>query len=115
MTALGVSLAAISPERADHDRELATQLGLSFPLAQDAGNVVAASYGLKYAFPDYAREAYQAIGADLADYNEVDPWTLPVPAVYLIRRDGVIHHAHVDSDYRRRMEPLDVLAKLREL
>ena len=36
-------------------------------------------------------------------------WVLPLPATYVVGRDGVIQFAHIESDYRMRAEPTDVL------
>lgn len=111
----GAELVAISPQNMEHSQETATLLSLTYPVCSDAGNAVAEQYGLKFAFPGYAQEAYREIGADLATYNAADPWTLPVPGLFVISPDGVIQHASVDSDYRNRIEPALVLEKLQSL
>jgi peroxiredoxin len=40
---------------------------------------------------------------------------LPMPATYIIARDGTIAYAFVDADYTRRMEPNDMCAVLERL
>jgi len=42
-------------------------------------------------------------------------WALPLPATYVVGRDGVIQFAHIESDYRMRAEPTDVLHALRKI
>ncbi len=37
---------------------------------------------------------------------------LPVPATYLIGKDGLIKYVHFDPDYRKRSDPGEVLAAL---
>ena len=49
---------------------------------------------------------------DLAQFNGEESWTLPMPARYVIDRDGTIVYTDVNPDYTRRPEPSDVLAAL---
>ena len=42
-------------------------------------------------------------------------WTLPMPARYLISKEGLILDADVSVDYTTRSEPEDLLQKLKEL
>ena len=41
-------------------------------------------------------------------------WTLPLPATYVIDRDGRILFAHVEADYRQRAEPAAVMDAIRQ-
>jgi hypothetical protein len=52
---------------------------------------------------------------DLAEGNGDDSWTLPIPARYIIDRDGVIRYARTDPDHTRRPEPEETVEALREL
>jgi len=51
----------------------------------------------------------------LPDQNADHSWRLPVPATFVLDREGVVRARHVDADYRTRMEPVDVLDALRAL
>jgi peroxiredoxin len=42
--------------------------------------------------------------------NGTETWTLPVPATYVIDRDGTIAYDFVDLDHRARAEPSEVIA-----
>jgi peroxiredoxin len=41
----------------------------------------------------------------LAAYNGAERGLLPVPATFVIDRDGMVRFAFADTDYRRRVEP----------
>jgi peroxiredoxin len=56
---------------------------------------------LVFTVPDDLREIYLSFGIDLERHNADPSWTLPMPARYLIGKDGVI----ID-------EPADLLKKL---
>jgi peroxiredoxin len=61
------------------------------------------------------RTIYLGFGIDLGKTNGDESWTLPMPARYVIDRDGVIRDAQVDPDYTRRPEPSETIAVLRAL
>jgi peroxiredoxin len=115
MTALGATLVAISPQLPSHNRDLVRSRGLTFPILSDAGNKVAARFGLSFALPEYLREIYRGFPLDLASYNGDASWTLPMPARFVIDRQGLIRAAESDPDYTTRPEPEDTLAALRAL
>jgi peroxiredoxin len=113
ITALGATLVAISPQQPSHNRELIRSRGLTFPILSDAGNNVAALFGLRFALPDYLRAIYASFPLDLASYNGDASWTLPMPARFVIDRHGIIRAAQSDPDYTTRPEPEETLAALR--
>ena len=41
-------------------------------------------------------------------------WVLPMPATYVIDRDGWIVFSHVEADYRERAEPVAALTAVRQ-
>jgi peroxiredoxin len=115
ITELGASLVAVSPQRPEHNRELIRSRGLGFPILSDAGNEVAALFGLRFTLPDYLRKLYASFPLDLAAYNGDASWTLPMPGRFVIDQGGIIRYAESDPDYTIRPEPDDTLAALRAL
>lgn len=110
---LGASLAAISPQNSVNSRKSVRQNNLSFPILSDPHNDVAAAFGLRFEMPDYLVELYKALKNDLPAFNGDPSWTLPMPARYVVGRDGIILYAEVNPDYTRRPEPEDMLPALR--
>lgn len=110
---LGANLIAISPQREEFLRQMAEKNNLTFEILSDKGNEIAHKFGLRFAFPDYLREVYQGFGADLARFNGDDSWTLPMPARYVVNRDGIIVAADFDPDYTHRPEPSKTVEDLR--
>ena len=109
------TLLAISPQTPDNSLSTAEKLELACPVLSDAGNRVARSFGLVFSVPESLRGVYQGFGIDLPAANGDESFELPVPATYVIRRDGMVVWRFVDPDYTRRAEPGDVLAALRGL
>lgn len=115
MTDLGATLVAISPQAPDGSLSTAEKNALSFPVLSDVGNRAARAFGLVYALPQELRDALTSAGKALPGINGDASWELPVPATFVIASDGRIALAHIDTDYRRRLEPDAILAALRSL
>ncbi len=65
-----------------------------------------------FTLPEYVRPVYEQFGIDLPAANGDDSFELPVPATYVLDKEGVIRWAHLDLDYRTRAEPRDILRAL---
>jgi len=50
----------------------------------------------------------------MAGFHGNDGWLLPIPATFVIRRDGTVQARFVDPDFRRRMAIEDLLAALKD-
>lgn len=113
--ACGARLIAVSPERPDGSLSHAEKLNLSFDVLSDLHNTVAGDYGLIMDVHATLRPLYLEWGLDLPAANLDDSWQLPVPATYVIDRDGIIRAAHIDKNYTLRMEPEEIVDALRSL
>ena len=65
--------------------------------------------------PDYLRALYSTFPLDLEKFNGEPSWTLPIPARFVIDRQGIIRAAESDPDYPTRPEPRDTLEALRAI
>ena len=88
---------------------------MSYEMLRDFGNRVAEQYGLVFTLPSALQEIYRKFGIDLPAGNGDGTWRLPVPARFVIDRDGVIRAADADPDYTRRPEPAQTVGVLRRL
>ncbi len=96
-------------------RETEDPKPLSFELLRDLGNHVAEAYSLVFTLPEDLRVIYLALGIDLARGNGDGTWRLPIPARFVIDRQGFVRAVDADPDYRRRSEPartVEILAGL---
>ena len=78
---------------------------MRFPILSDNGGDVGAAFGLRWVVPEEMREVHRNLGGPLPTFNGENSWTLPMPARYVIGRDGVIAYAEVNPDYTKRPEP----------
>jgi peroxiredoxin len=115
ITAAGATLAVISPQVARTPRETEEPKPLPFELLRDFGNRVAEAYGLVFTLPGDLQAIYLKLGIDLARGNGDGTWRLPIPARFVIDRQGIIRAVDADPDYTRRSEPAQTVEVLRGL
>ena len=88
---------------------------MSYEVLRDLGNKVAERYGLVFTLPPELQAIYAKFGIDLPKGNGDGTWRLPVPARFVIDRDGIVLAVDADPDYTRRPEPgrtVEVLTRL---
>jgi peroxiredoxin len=105
----GATFLAISPQTVQQSFFMRDQHKLRFPLLSDAGNRVARQFGLTYRVPNEQRAVYQRAFVNLPFVNGDDSWELPIPATYIIDRDGTVLYASANDNYAERPEPEDVV------
>jgi len=111
----GARLLAIAPELPEKAAVIRDKGHLTFPLLYDHENAVARLYGLVFTLPEPLRQIYRRFGIDLVASQGNDRYELPIPAIYIVGRDRVIAYAFVDVDYTRRMEPDEIVQRLKAL
>jgi peroxiredoxin len=110
---LGAQIVAISPETVKWSAELKAYSRAPFPILSDMDGGYALELSLLFWVGDEKRAALAAGGFDLVSFQGNETWMLPIPATFVVGRDGVIQARHVDPDYRRRMEIDDLIEALR--
>ena len=108
--AVGAEVLALSPQL----EGIKGATSLPFPWLRDVGNLIARKVGVAFELPRDLCWAYRELGIDLPKLNQSDRFELPVPATFVVAKDGRIRFAHVEPDYRRRPTVADVLGAIRE-
>lgn len=111
----GARLVAVSPQSPDNSLSTAKKNQLAYSVLSDSSLQAAHGFGIAFQMPQPLIDLYTRAGNDLPGLNGNGQWVLPLPATYVIGRDGRIAYAHIEADYRDRAEPEDVLARLRVL
>jgi peroxiredoxin len=109
----GATLVAVSPQTVKQAFFMHDQHKLRFPLLSDADNQVARKFGLSYRVPDAQEAVYRKAFVNLPFTNGDDSWELPIPATYIVDREGTIRYASANEDYTERPEPDDLVRALR--
>ena len=110
---LGAQIVAISPEKSRYGAELKSYAKAPFPVVADIDNGYALELNLLFWVGDEKRKAMQAGGFDIVPYQGNETWMLPIPATFIVGRDGVVKARYIDPDYRKRMDLNELLAALK--
>ncbi|HKN71554.1 MAG TPA: redoxin domain-containing protein [Terriglobales bacterium] len=113
--ALGAQIIVLTPELERYTRALHKKLNLTFDILSDLHLKTAEQFQLVFTLPDYLRELYKSFGSTLDRFNDETEYRLPMPARYVIDKEGIIRAADVNADYTIRPDPAETLAKLRAI
>ena len=106
----GAHLVAISPQTPDQSLSIKEKNELDFEVLSDNGNIVARQYTTVFKNADAPVDTMTQLGMDFNSFYSDDSGELPVPAVFIIGRDGLIRYAKSEGgDYRNRVEPEEIL------
>ncbi len=112
----GGQLIAVSPEFPDGSLSLIEKAELQFTVLSDQSAQVSSQYGVAWEVPELILDHMQNDrGLELRKINDGSGNVLPIPATFVVSRDGVVRWRYVNVDYRHRAEPDDVIAALRQL
>ncbi|HEY1470460.1 MAG TPA: redoxin domain-containing protein [Candidatus Acidoferrum sp.] len=115
VTALGARIMVLTPELERYTRALHKKLNLTFDILTDLHLKTAEQFRIVFTLPDYLRDLYKSFGSTLDRFNDETEYRLPMPARYLIDKEGIIRAADVNADYTIRPEPSDTVKQLRLL
>src|SRR5437763_15886233 len=109
--ALGGQVVAIMPEMQQFAEKFKADANAPFPVLTDLDNGYALSLNLAIWLGSEIQRllSYQ----DLANFHGNDGWVLPIPATFVVGRDGLVKARFVDPDFRKRMEIDDLIAALK--
>ena len=107
---LGAALVAISPQTPDHSMDTIERNALAYTVLSDSKLDAANGFGIAFTLPPERIDLYASAGTDIPVLNGNAQWVLPIPATYVIDPTGRIRFAHVELDYRERIEPHSVIA-----
>jgi len=109
--AAGANAVAIAPT-CMRTKQHGTQL---MPELVDIDMKVARAYGLAFELPGALRPRYEALGYTPPSTAKEGSWLAPVPATYLLDRDGTVALAFVDVDYRKHVATDSLLTAVKAL
>ena len=112
IAAEGGQIVAIMPDRQKFVAELKSESQVPFPILTDMDNGYALSLNLAIWVGAELQKMMEA-RRDLPTFQGNSSWMLPIPATFVVGREGLIRTRFVDPDYRRRMAIADVLRALR--
>jgi peroxiredoxin len=113
--ALGASLVAITPEAGGRALLAKHNHHAEFEVLCDMDCGVGLTCGVVFQTPEPYRLLLLKYDTDLAERHGNPSWFLPVPATFVVDRDGIVRWRFISVDFTERAEPADILAALRAL
>jgi len=114
ITAKGAQVIAITPEAKEGINKTIEKTGAVFPILYDADMKIAKAYQVSFEVDGKTVGRYKGFGTDLLAINQQKQKAfLPVPAIYIINKEGSITYRFFDADYRKRLAVKDILEQLK--
>ncbi len=110
----GGQVVAIVPERRKFAAALKADAQAPFPVLTDMDNGYALSLNLAIWVGTEMAEMIGGAGWNIPAYQGNSAWVLPIPATFVVRRDGVVSARFIEPDYRQRMDIDALISALRQ-
>jgi peroxiredoxin len=112
ITGKGATLVAVTPELEVNVTKTITKTGAKYPILHDEDLKIMKSYDVAYPVDSVWTARYMKFGVDIAKNNGSNGNNLPVPAVYVIDRKGVIVYRFFEPDFRIRPSVAEMISHL---
>jgi len=113
ITDQGASLVAITPESIENVEQTVKFHNLTFTVIYDCQEKIMKDYDVMFNVTDeYQKKILTTLSTDIAKNNGRDAARLPVPATYIINREGSIVALYFDPDYHNRASVKWILKNL---
>lgn len=111
----GAQLVAVTPEKQEGIAKTVEKTKASFPIITDEEMKIMKAYDVAYQVDEKTIARYKMASIDLAATNgqKPDAVYLPIPAVYIINKQGEITYRYFESDYRKRPYVKEILDNLK--
>lgn len=112
ITKKGASVIAITPEKPENISKTLEKTNASYSVLFDDGLKIMKSYDVSFAVDSNLVQRYKKFGIDFNEANGINGANLPVPALFIINKDGIIIYRHFDPDYKQRPSVQEILSHL---
>lgn len=109
----GVTVVAITPEKPEYIEEMTEKTHATFKIVYDKDYSIANAYGVNFKPDQNKIDLYnKRLDANFSDSHETEDPNLPIPATYIITKDGKIWWRHFDPNYKKRAGVAEILKNL---
>jgi peroxiredoxin len=113
ITDQGVSFVAITPESIENVEQTVKFNNLSYTVIYDCQEKIMKDFDVMFSVTKtYQNIIFTTLSTDIAKNNGRDAARLPVPATYVINREGIIVAVQFDPNYQNRASVLWILRNL---
>ena len=112
ISAKGATIMAITPETMENVQKTIEKTKASFSIIEDKNLALMKSYKVNFAIDESTIVKYKTYGIDFDKANGSNSSNLPVPATYIVGKNGKIKYAFFDVNYTKRASVKDILDHL---
>lgn len=112
LSAKGAYVIGVSPETSAGIDKTIAKTKASFSIISDRDYKLMKAYKVDYVMEPGLADRYKKGGLDVAVANGQTDYVLPVPATYIINKDGKIKYVFFDKDYKKRPSVKNLTANL---
>ncbi len=108
----GATVIAITPETAENINKTIEKTNVLFSIIQDDGLTIMKNYKVNFTVDEVTLTKYKNYGIDFEKVNGSNGSNLPIPATYIIDKNGKIKYVFFDPDYKKRASVKDIIENL---
>ncbi len=103
---------AVTPEKIENIYKTISKTKASYSILHDGEMKIMKSYGVSFKIDSLTNLKFKSYGIDLSSANGENGTNLPIPAVYIINKNGRIAYRYFDADYRKRPSVKELISHL---
>ena len=112
----GARVMAISPEKPEYLEKMSERSGAQFTLLYDENYEIATAFDVNYKPKSSQLMTYNvALGAKIKKSHTSDAQNLPIPATFIINKNGEIIWRQFDPNYKSRSSVKEIIENLQKL
>ena len=112
ITKKGASIIAVSPEKQENISKTIQKTKATYSVLSDDSLKIMSAYKVAFELDEQTNEKYKKWGINLLEKNGTNGNNLPVPAVYIINKEGKISYRYFDVNYKKRVSVSEILSHL---
>lgn len=112
ITEKGAQLVAVTPEKTESVSKTREKTGATFTIISDEQQKIMKAYEVAFALDEKTLKRYKSFDIDIEKNNGDNGASLPVPAIYIINKEGSIKYRYFDADYKKRPSVKEIVENL---
>jgi peroxiredoxin len=112
ISAKHATVIAVTPEQRKGVTETITKTKAAFSILSDDSLKILSAYKVDFKMSRVKNIFHEVNGVDLKESNGTNADNLPVPAVYIINREGKITYRFFNTNFRKRASVAEILSNL---
>lgn len=111
---MGFEILAVSPDNPAKLQKSIEKHEPGYTILSDTLADAASAFGVAFQVDDSTLKKYKNYGIDLEEASGESHHLLPVPSVFIIGKDGIIHYVYYNVDYKNRLKADELISQAKK-